>query len=63
MAVALERGQQLLHFSLGQVLPDAVGTIRLASSGPSGRITNVFGVPQPHDFARHFRRSSAQLIA
>jgi hypothetical protein len=41
MAIALERGQQLVYFSLGQVLPDPVGLVPLASFRSTGRITNV----------------------
>ena len=63
MPVALKRRQQLLHFSLGQVLPDPIGLVPLASFRSTGRITNDLGVPQPRDFARHFRASSAQLTA
>ena len=51
--VALEGGQQLVHFGLGQVLPDPVGTLFRVLSA-TGRITINFGLPQLHDFRRHF---------
>ena len=55
MAIALKCPKELVHFSLGQVLPDPVGLVPLASLRSTGRITNDFGLPQPHDSARHFR--------
>ena len=61
--VALKRRQQLVDFGLGQVLPDPIGLVPLTPSCSTGRITNDLRVPQPHDFARHFRVSSAQPIA
>jgi len=55
--VALEGGQQLVNFGLGQVLPDPVGIVLTASFCATGRITNDFGVPELYDFARHFSAS------
>jgi hypothetical protein len=51
LPVAHEGGEQLVHFGLGQVLPDPVGIVPLASIRPTGRITILFGLPKPYDFA------------
>ena len=53
--VALEGGQQLVHFGLGQVLPDSVGIVTPPSLRATGRITILFGLPKLWDFARHFQ--------
>jgi hypothetical protein len=42
--IALQGGQQLVHFSLGQMLPDPVGIVPLASLWATGRITILFGL-------------------
>src|ERR1700733_12498712 len=45
MPVALEGGQQLVHFGLGKMLPDPVGIIPPPPLGETGRITNKFARP------------------
>src|SRR6516225_488799 len=63
VSIAFEGGQQLVHFGLGQMLPDPVGMVPLPSLCATGRITILFSPPKLDDFARHFYASGDQLIA
>jgi len=61
--VALEGGPQLVHFGLGQVLPDPVGNVPPAVPSSDWSRYERFGLPKLHDFARHFGPRDDRLIA